>query len=62
MEATPELILFSVKAIFSPSISSLLASNIGFFCSDIPSDFIWYLALLPWKSTGRRQQPSLEGD
>lgn len=62
MEAALELTPFFVKSIFSPSISSFFASNIGFFCIDIPSDFIWYLALLPWKSTGRGQQTSSESD
>lgn len=40
MEAALELTPFFVKSIFSPSISSFFASNIGFFCIDIPSDFI----------------------
>lgn len=62
MEEALELIPFFCKIYFFISIGSFFAFNIGFFCIDIPSDFIWYLPLLPWKSIGRGQQISLDGD
>lgn len=40
MEEALELIPFFCKIYFFISIGSFFAFNIGFFCIDIPSDFI----------------------
>lgn len=58
MELTLELTPFSVKFVFFPFITSLLASNIGFFCIPEASFGTWHYShgsqleeanRLPWK-------------
>lgn len=58
MKLTLELTPFSVKFVFFPFITSLLASNICFFCIPVPSFGTWHYShgcqleeanRLPWK-------------